>query len=75
MTTPTMVPRTKPKQRLADKVFSSTALTAGALILAILAAVAAFLIVESVPALTENPDDIQILDGEPFWSYVAPLVF
>src|SRR5690606_12691418 len=75
MTAPTTAPRVKAKQRLADKVFSSTALTAGALILAILAAVAAFLIVESVPALTENPDDIQILDGEPFWSYVAPLVF
>lgn len=68
-------PRTRVKQRLGDRIFSSTALTAGTLILAILAAVSAFLIVESIPALTTDPHDIDILDGEPFWSYVAPLVF
>lgn len=68
-------PRARVKQRLGDRIFSNTALTAGTLILAILAAVSAFLIVESIPALTTDPHDIDILDGEPFWSYVAPLVF
>ncbi|QEE62224.1 phosphate ABC transporter permease subunit PstC [Salinibacterium sp. dk2585] len=75
MTTPATAPRLKSKQRLGDRIFSSTALTAGSLILAILAAVAAFLMVESVPALTEDPKDVAILNGQPFWSYVAPLVF
>lgn len=75
MTTPATAPRIKAKQRLGDRIFSSTALTAGTLILAILAAVAAFLIVESIPALVEDPEKIHILSGQPFWSYVAPLVF
>src|SRR5690606_616369 len=68
-------PRIRAERRLVDRIFSNSALTAGALILAILAAVAAFLLVESVPALTADPDDVNILNGEPFWSYVAPLVF
>ena len=75
MTQPVTAPRIRAKQRPGDRIFSGTALTSGSLILAILAAVAAFLIIESVPALTANPDDVDILDGEPFWSYVAPLVF
>ena len=75
MTTPASAPRIRAKQRLGDRIFSSTALTAGGLILAILAAVAAFLLVESIPAVTADPKDVNILDGEPFWSYVAPLVF
>ncbi|HRN29555.1 MAG TPA: phosphate ABC transporter permease subunit PstC [Terrimesophilobacter sp.] len=77
MTTPDTVttPRSKPKLRPGDRIFSTSALTAGTLILAILAGVAGFLMIESVPALTTDPDDIHILDGEPFWSYVAPLVF
>ncbi|WP_193509499.1 phosphate ABC transporter permease subunit PstC [Cryobacterium sp. BB736] len=66
-------PRTK--QRLGDRIFSNSALTAGTLILAILAAVAGFLVLESVPALTTDPEEIDILNGQPFWSYVAPLVF
>ncbi|TQL47022.1 phosphate ABC transporter membrane protein 1 (PhoT family) [Homoserinimonas aerilata] len=78
MTTPetTVSPvRRKPKQRRGDRIFSGTALTAGGIILAILAAVAAFLLVESVPAFTTDPADINILAGEPFWSYVAPFIF
>lgn len=77
MTTPdTVAPaRAKPRLRPGDRVFSGSALTAGTIILAILAGVAAFLLLESVPALTTDPADINILDGEPFWSYVAPLVF
>ena len=77
MTTPDTVSpaRSKPKLRPGDRIFSGSALTAGTLILAILAGVAGFLMIESVPALTTDPDDIHILDGEPFWSYVAPLIF
>lgn len=75
MTTSARAPRIQAKQRLGDRIFSNSALTAGVLILAILAAVAAFLVAESVPALIADPNDIDILNGEPFWSYVAPLVF
>src|SRR5690606_28006421 len=67
--------RAKPRLRPGDRIFSGSALTAGTIILAILAGVAAFLLLESVPALTTDPADINILDGKPFWSYVAPLVF
>lgn len=65
----------KPVQRLADRVFSGAALTAGSLILATLAAVAAFLVMQSIPAVTTDPNDISILSGQNFWSYVWPLVF
>ncbi|MET0886852.1 MAG: phosphate ABC transporter permease subunit PstC [Mycetocola sp.] len=69
-------PPPKPVQRLGDRVFSGSALTAGALILATLAAVAAFLVVQSEPAFTENPEDISIFtSGETFWTYVGPLIF
>lgn len=75
MTPPATATRTRAKQRPGDRIFSGTALAAGTIILAILALVAAFLVFESVPALTADPDDVAILDGQPFWSYVAPLVF
>jgi phosphate transport system permease protein len=66
----------RPVQRLGDRIFSTSTLTAGALILATLAAVAAFLILQSTPALTENPEDISIFtSGETFWTYVGPLIF
>lgn len=63
------------KQRLGDRIFSGSALTAGALILAVLAAVASFLVAQSIPAVTTSPDDISILSGENFFSYVGPLIF
>ncbi|HNP14874.1 MAG: phosphate ABC transporter permease subunit PstC [Parvibaculum sp.] len=72
---PRKTTRTRTAQRLGDRIFSRTALTAGSLILAILAAVSGFLILESLPAFTTDPHDIAILDGQPFWSYVAPFVF
>lgn len=64
----------KPKQRLADRVFSSATLSAGALILAVLAAVAIFLVAQSIPALLADPAELK---GSPasFWDYVAPLAF
>jgi phosphate transport system permease protein len=72
---PPKTTRKRSAQRVGDRIFSGTALTAGSLILAILAAVSGFLILESIPAFTTDPHDIDILDGQPFWSYVAPLVF
>ncbi|WP_437582453.1 phosphate ABC transporter permease subunit PstC [Paramicrobacterium sp. CJ85] len=77
MTSPTASAPARPrvKQRLGDRVFSGSTLTAGTLILATLAAVAAFLLVQGFPAIASDPDDIPILGGESFWSYVAPLAF
>ncbi|MGM1017035.1 MAG: phosphate ABC transporter permease subunit PstC [Actinomycetota bacterium] len=65
----------KAKQRLGDRVFSGTALGAGTIILVVLAAVAAFLIIQSIPALEADTSGNHILRGESFWTYVGPLVF
>lgn len=64
----------KPKVRLGDLLFSRAALWSGGLILVILAAVAIFLVAQSIPALVADPADFV---GQPdsFWSYVWPLVF
>ncbi|MDI2098717.1 phosphate ABC transporter permease subunit PstC [Ruicaihuangia caeni] len=64
------------KKRLGDRLFSGGATTAGALILAMLAAVASFLVLQGVPAVTADPRDMSILAGhENFWTYVWPLIF
>ncbi|MET0302687.1 MAG: phosphate ABC transporter permease subunit PstC [Microbacteriaceae bacterium] len=63
------------KRRLGDSVFSGTALAAGIIILLVLAAVTIFLIIQSIPALTEDPADNSILRGTPFLEYVWPLIF
>jgi phosphate transport system permease protein len=70
-TTPTAI---KAKQRPGDRVFSGSAVFAGSMILVTLAAVALFLIIQSIPALVANHEDASILDTS-FWSYVGPLVF
>ena len=64
----------KAPQRLADVIFSGAARTAGIIILAALAAVAVFLIAQSIPALVADPAELK---GAPtsFWAYVAPLAF
>ncbi len=74
---PTPAPPTpiKAKQRLGDRVFSGTALAAGIIILIVLALVAAFLIIQSLPAFQLDTTDNHILRGESFWVYVWPLVF
>ena len=59
--------------RRGDKVFSTSSLVAGSLILAVLAAVAIFLVAQSLPAFFADPADIN--DGDGFWLYVIPLVF
>jgi phosphate transport system permease protein len=60
----------------ADRIFSGSTVVAGGLILAILAAVAIFLVAQSIPAVVADPADIS-LSGFPdsFWQYVGPLAF
>lgn len=60
--------------RPADRIFSGTTVVAGSLILAALAAVAIFLVAESIPAVLADPAE---LNGAPasFWDFVAPLAF
>jgi phosphate transport system permease protein len=60
-------------RRPGDRVFAGTARGAGILILVILAGVAAFLVVESLPALTAAPEDVP--GGEGVLAYVGPLLF
>ncbi|HET8779463.1 MAG TPA: phosphate ABC transporter permease subunit PstC [Agromyces sp.] len=64
----------KAKQRPGDRVFSGSAVFAGSMILLTLAAVAIFLIVQSIPALFATSEDASILPTN-FWAYVGPLVF
>ena len=64
----------KAKQRPADRIFSASTTIAGILILIALAAVAVFLIAESIPALIADPSDLP-RQPDSFWSYVGPLVF
>jgi phosphate transport system permease protein len=66
--------RIRGKQRPADRLFSGSAMFAGSLILVILAAVAIFLIAQSLPGLVASPDDLKG-DAPNFWAYVGPLVF
>ncbi len=66
----------KPRSTLrpADRIFAGSTIVAGSLILAALAAVAVFLVAQSIPALVVDPAELK---GEPssFWAYVGPLVF
>jgi phosphate transport system permease protein len=66
--------RVKAKVRVGDRVFSTGTVVAGSIILFALAAVAIFLIADSLPALLAAP---KTLPGAPtsFWAYVAPLAF
>jgi phosphate transport system permease protein len=72
MTTATGSP--KAPQRPADRIFAGSSLIAGVLILVALAAVAVFLLAQSIPALTADPSELK---GSPasFWDWVAPLIF
>jgi phosphate transport system permease protein len=67
-------PRTRVKQRPGDRVFSTATIVAGSIILAMLAAVAFFLLVQSIPAFSAEPADFKG-DFTNFWSYVWPLAF
>ncbi len=74
MTTAPAPAPTRAKLRPADRIFSGSTVVAGSLILAALAAVAIFLIAQSIPALTVDPAELK---GSPssFWAYVGPLAF
>jgi phosphate transport system permease protein len=64
----------KPVRRPGDRIFSGTALAAGLLILVALAAVAVFLVGESLPALGVKKADLPV-GFTSFLEYAAPLVF
>jgi phosphate transport system permease protein len=66
VTTPTV-------RRLGDRVFAGSARGAGILLLVILAGVAAFLVIQAVPALTAPAAEVP--GGEGVAAYVAPLLF
>ncbi len=72
----TAVATTRPrvKQRPGDRVFSTATIVAGSLILAMLAAVAFFLLIQSIPAFTADPEAFKG-DFTNFWAYVGPLAF
>jgi phosphate transport system permease protein len=75
--TTTSAPPTPSRQRvvrrLGDRLFSGTARGAGILILVVLAGVAAFLVVESLPAFTAPAEEIPGDKG--ISGYIAPLIF
>jgi phosphate transport system permease protein len=61
------------RRRRGDRIFSNTAVLAGVTVLALLAGVAAFLIADSVPAITANSSELP--DGKSLIDYIAPLAF
>lgn len=72
MTSSATIP--KPVLSRGDRVFSRSAIFAGSMILVTLAAVAIFLIVQSIPAFFATSENASILPDN-FWSYVWPLIF
>jgi phosphate transport system permease protein len=62
-------------RRRGDLIFSGTALGAGIIILVTLAAVAIFLIVQALPALSPDTSNNHLLEGQAFLSWVWPFVF
>jgi phosphate transport system permease protein len=74
-TTPTARRRSGsgPLLQRGDRVFGRTAKGAGVLILVILAGVAAFLLVEALPALTAPAEELP--GGEGLVAYIGPLLF
>ncbi|MGB3956400.1 MAG: phosphate ABC transporter permease subunit PstC [Brooklawnia sp.] len=63
---------TSSRAHLGDGIFKGVSIGSGVLILAILAAVAAFLIIQAVPAFIGDPEEMQFGST---WSYVAPYLF
>jgi phosphate transport system permease protein len=76
MTASTAPARLRAHKRPGDTIFSGLALTGGLVILVALAAVAVFLIAQSLPAFSAKPNQITST-GEyaDFWAYVVPLAF
>ena len=63
----------RPVRRRGDSLFAGSARTAGVVILVILAGVAAFLVVEALPAFTAPAEDVP--GGRGVFAYVGPLLF
>jgi phosphate transport system permease protein len=61
------------RRRPGDRIFSNGATIAAVTVLALLAGVAIFLIVDSVPAITASSADLP--DGKNLIDYIAPLAF
>jgi phosphate transport system permease protein len=72
-TTPPTETASKPVTQFGDRLFAGSARGAGILILVVLAGVAAFLIVQAIPALTAPTD--QLPGGEGLVAYIGPLIF
>lgn len=62
-----------PVRRPGDRVFAGLSLSAGLIILAILAGVAIFLTVQGIPGITASSDEVK--SGKSFVPYVWPLVY
>ncbi len=62
-----------PRRRWGDRVFSNLALAAGVTILALLAGVALFLLIEALPAVGAAPAELP--EGKSLVEYIAPLAF
>ena len=77
MTSTASAPRTAVRayQRPGDRIFSGTTLAAGSLILATLAAVTGFLLLQGAPGIAVDPADASILRGRNIWEYAWPLIF
>ena len=73
MTTPPQAPAQRPVRRVGDRLFSGTATGTGILILVVLAGVAAFLVIQSIPAITADAADLP--GGQSIVAYVWPLLF
>ncbi len=74
--TTTSAPQTRAPRavrRLGDRLFAGSARGAGIAILLVLAGVAGFLVVDSIPALVAPPQDVP--GGEGVAAYIAPLLF
>jgi phosphate transport system permease protein len=61
------------QRRPGDRIFSNAAVIASVSVLVILAGVAFFLVIKSVPAITANPSELP--EGKTLIDYVAPLAF
>lgn len=72
--TTTASPAVKAKMRPGDRWFSGAALAAGLMILVTLAAVAIFLMIQSIPGLAATNETASIVSTN-FWAYVWPLAF
>jgi len=75
---PARARRARQHDRGGDRVFRYVAVSAGVLILAVLAAVATFLVVQGMPALRADDPAAKVAwipEGGSLWSLVGPLVF